>query len=522
VFKSKKQNCSPKFFTGTTTVQSRLHAKVSAIAVGSLLISTGNASFVFAAGASDASATAPTATAPTTNKQLAAIELQGGKAKDATSPAVPNPTAAQAPTATAPTTSAATATAGTANAPGTASTAQTPKTAIPYSSGLQPSAATAGGDDEAAAPKMLLKKGQPIEIGGFVEDIQPTDDIELAKEQALHFPDSAEASFVLAVALTRTSRVEEALAEVRRARRLAQAEGGPAYFDKMIKSYEDMLQNAEDPRVRYSLAWAYYMKAYLLAQDSRRAMGNPQLAAAQAAAAQAAAQTAAKPPGAAATQTVTPTSPATATTPATTTPAATTPAATTPAATTPAATTPAAAAPAAVTPAAVTSSPSPTTPANTAVPNLLSAKAEKKKVDPTMAIMLLQGLNPDIAKKMAQPESGKMPAAQLPMIPTAIQKAAPSAVPQVHQYYAEALKNLDAVLAKKPDDVWALLYRWHLYAEDTGNLGEAMKQWKEAEHRFPGNPGVQLFLAEGYVKEGNLKEAIMHASKAVFLRGTGN
>jgi predicted Zn-dependent protease len=143
-------------------------------------------------------------------------------------------------------------------------------------------------------------------------------------------------------------------------------------------------------------------------------------------------------------------------------------------------------------------------------------------VDPTMAIMLLQGLNPDIAKKMAQPESGKMPAAQLPMIPTAIQKAAPSAVPQVHQYYAEALKNLDAVLAKKPDDVWALLYRWHLYAEDTGNLGEAMKQWKEAEHRFPGNPGVQLFLAEGYVKEGNLKEAIMHASKAVFLRGTGN
>jgi tetratricopeptide (TPR) repeat protein len=507
VFKSKKQNCSPKFFTGTTTVQSRLHAKVSAIAVGSLLISTGNASFVFAAGASDAAASAPTATAPTANKQLAAIELQGGKAKDATSPAVPTPTAAQAPTATAPTTSAATATAGTANAPGTASTAQTPKTAIPYSSGLQPSAATAGGDDEAAAPKMLLKKGQPIEIGGFVEDIQPTDDIELAKEQALHFPDSAEASFVLAVALTRTSRVEEALAEVRRARRLAQAEGGPAYFDKMIKSYEDMLQNAEDPRVRYSLAWAYYMKAYLLAQDSRRAMGNPQLAAAQAAAAQAAAaaaQTAATQPGAAATQKVTPTSTAAATTPAAT------------------ATTPTTATPATTTPAEATASPAATTPANTTVPNLLSAKAEKKKVDPTMAIMLLQGLNPDIAKKMAQPESGKMPAAQLPMIPTAIQKAAPSAVPQVHQYYAEALKNLDAVLAKKPDDVWALLYRWHLYAEDTGNLGEAMKQWKEAEHRFPGNPGVQLFLAEGYVKEGNLKEAIMHASKAVFLRGTGN
>lgn len=493
MFKSKNQNCSPRVLTGTTTVQSRLHAKVSAIAVGSLLLSTGNASFVFAAGTTDAATTAPTA-----NKQLAAIEPAVGKTKNATSPVVPAP-AAQAPTATPSTTAATTAAVG---APGTASAAQTPKTAIPYSSGLQPSAATAGDNDEAAAPKLLLKKGQPIEIGGFVEDIQPTDDVELAKEQALHFPDSAEASFVLAVALTRTSRVEEALAEVRRARKLAQAEGGPAYFDKMIKSYEDMLQNAEDPRVRYSLAWAYYMKAYLLAQDSRRAMGNPQLAAQMAAAQAAAAQTAATKAAATATQTVTPTSTATATTPAATPPTAT-----------PSATT---------APAAATASLSPTTPANTAVPNLLSAKAEKKKVDPMMAMILLQGLNPDIAKKMAQPESGKMPAAQLPMIPTAIQKAAPSAVPQVHQYYAEALKNLDAVLAKKPDDVWALLYRWHLYAEDTGNLGEAMKQWKEAEHRFPGNPGVQLFLAEGYVKEGNLKEAIMHASKAVFLRGTGN
>ncbi len=475
---SKTRNCGGIFFNGITTVQSRLQSKLSAIAVGSLLISTGNASFVFAAGNADAT-TAP----PSANKQLAAIEPSIGKAKDASSPALPASAAQAAISTNAPT--AATipgiATPGTGAATGKAP--QTPKTAIPYSSGLQPSNATAGGDDEAAAPKMPIKKGQPIEIGSFVEDIQPTDDVELAKEQALHFPDSAEASFVLAVALTRTSRVEEALAEVRRARRLAQAEGGPAYFDKMIKSYEDMLQNAEDPRVRYSLAWAYYMKAYLLAQDSRRAMGNPQLAVQTAAAHNIAAPAA-------------PVAPVAPVAPAVPIAAATAPAA--------------------------PPSPSTTAPANTAVPNLVSARAEKKKVNPTMAMILLQGLNPDIAKKMAQPESGKMPAAQLPMIPTAIQKAAPSAVPQVHQYYAEALKNLDAVLAKKPDDVWALLYRWHLYAEDTGNLGEAMKQWKEAEHRFPGNPGVQLFLAEGYVKEGNLKEAIMHASKAVFLRGTGN
>ena len=490
MFRTKYKNDSQRSFNGKVTVQSRLYAKISAIAFGSLLISTSNASSVFAAGGSDA---APTG--QNTNKQLAAIESSvGGKTKDAT-PVIP---AAQAPTTV---TTPATVT--------TSTTAQTSITGTPDSAaaiGVQTSAATAGGADETATPKLLLKKGQPLILGSEQEDVQPTDDVELAKEQALHFPDSAEASFVLAVALTRTSRVEEALAEVRRARRLAQAAGGPAYFDKMIKSYEGMLQDTEDPRVRYSLAWAYYMKAYLLAQDSRRAMGNPQMAAQAAAAAAAAASaaatsTGAMPPG------VTPAAIAVAT------PLATTAATMT---ATPTATSPSSPVAAATSPTAVA------VPANTNVPNTVSAKAEKKKVDPTLAMILLQGLNPDIAAKMSQPQSGKMPASQLPMIPTAIQKAAPSAVPQVHLYYAEALKNLDAVLAKKPDDVWALLYRWHLYAEDTGNLGEAMKQWKEAEHRFPGNPGVQLFLAEGYAKEGNLKEAIMHASKAVFLRGTGN
>lgn len=462
---SKKESFS-KSLSGEVSVQNRLRTRVSAIALGSLFLSANLSNATFAAGDSDAT---PATSAP--NKQLAAIELPGAKAKDAATQATPGARAEQT-TTTSPTAAAQTA------------------AATQTSASASPTPTTAGGastDLDGGAPKLLLKKGQPLILGSEQEDVQPTDDVELAKEQALHFPDSAEASFVLAVALTRTSRVEEALAEVRRARKLAQAAGGPVYFDKMIKSYEDMLQDTEDPRVRYSLAWAYYMKAYLLAQDSRRAMSNPQLQAAQAAqAAQSPAATQSAPAGQTSAQTIQTSE------------------------NKPAAD------------AAAQSSPAAQAPANTTVPSTVSAKAERKKVDPAMAIMLMQGLNPAIAAKMAQPQSGKLPAAQLPMIPTAIQKAAPSAVPQVHQYYAEALKNLDAVLAKKPDDVWALLYRWHLYAEDTGNLGEAMKQWREAEHRFPGNPGVQLFLAEGYAKEGNLKEAIMHASKAVFLRGTGN
>ena len=39
------------------------------------------------------------------------------------------------------------------------------------------------------------------------------------------------------MALTRTSMVEEALHEVRRARKLSEAKGGPAYFDHMINEY---------------------------------------------------------------------------------------------------------------------------------------------------------------------------------------------------------------------------------------------------------------------------------------------
>lgn len=405
----------------------------------------------------DSPATATGTTTGASNKQIAAVAPESKSTDKSQQAPAGTTTGAQAATAT--------------GTPATTAGAMqgTPQ-AVPTTTGAD----TADGDALPAAPKLMLKPGQPLVLGSETEDVQPTDDVNLAREQALHFPDNAEASFILAVALTRTSRVEEALQEVRRARRLAQAAGGPAYFDKMIKSYEEMLQSVDDPRVRYSLAWAYYMKAYLLAQDSRRAQMSP------------------VPP-------IMPAAPTAAAIPAAT-PAPSISAAPT-------------ATPAVPQPAVV--------PQNTTVPNTVSAKAEKKKIDPTLAIGLLNSLNPGITAKMVA-DGGKIPAAQLPSIPTAIQKAAPAAVPQIHQYYAEALKNLDAVLAKKPDDVWALLYRWHLYAEDTGNLGEAMRAWKEAEHRFPNNPGVHLFLAEGYVKEGNLKEGVVHASKAVFLRGLGN
>jgi tetratricopeptide (TPR) repeat protein len=126
----------------------------------------------------------------------------------------------------------------------------------------------------------LIKPGQSISVSMATEDIVCTNDLALARKQREAYPDSAEASFIYAVALSRTSQVETALQEVRRARKLAEKDGGPAYFDQMIQSYEKMLTYyPEDNQVRYHLAWAYYMKAYLLAKYSGQAAGqNPKYA----------------------------------------------------------------------------------------------------------------------------------------------------------------------------------------------------------------------------------------------------
>lgn len=122
---------------------------------------------------------------------------------------------------------------------------------------------------------LLLKPGQPLVAGMNTEDIVATYNVPLAKEQVAAYPDSPEASFVLAVALTRTSMVEEALKEVRRARKLAEKHGGPAYFDHMISEYETMLKSyPKDNQVRYGLAWAYYMKAYVLTHYAKAIVNN--------------------------------------------------------------------------------------------------------------------------------------------------------------------------------------------------------------------------------------------------------
>jgi tetratricopeptide (TPR) repeat protein len=300
--------------------------------------------------------------------------------------------------------------------------------------------ASAADQASPAEPKLLLKPGQPIVTGMQTEDIVVTEDVQLAKEQVAAYPDSPEASFILAVALTRTSLVEEALKEVRRARKLADKQGGPAYFDHMIGEYEEMLKSyPDDNRVRYGLAWAYYMKAYVLARYSKK--------------------TEAKAP---VQSTVVGTSAS-----------------------------------------GSNSNPGNVPWQNTWVPSLLSEAFMSKANQAKTGQQTLEFKN-------------------LPHIPGALEQSAPEAVPQIRSYYESALKNLDDLLARKPDDIWARVYRAFLYAEYTGDLPQAMSIWRDCQTKSPSNPAPYFFLGEGYLREGNLKECLQNVSKAIALRSLGN
>jgi tetratricopeptide (TPR) repeat protein len=300
--------------------------------------------------------------------------------------------------------------------------------------------------------KVIHKPGIPITVTMATEDLVPTDDTELAKKQVDAYPESAEAAFIYAVSLTRTSRVEDALKEIRRARRLAERDGGPVYLDKMINSYEEMLKTYPDEnRVRYGLAWAYYMKAYLIARQSKKEQEYLQKL--QVMQQQQKSQTATKDADKNA----------------------------------------------------------------VALPQTSTTQASGASAPPWLSTWAAPYLPKD---KDGKPISLDIKTgADAPHIKGALEQAAPSVVPQVKQYYQAALKNLDELLVRKPDDVWAKAYRAHLNAEYTGDLASSMEVWRQCAQQFPDNPAAYFFLGEGYLKQGNLKECLSNISRAIALRG---
>lgn len=369
---------------------------------------------------------------------------------------------------------------------GTANSASSPQTGATSTSPPQSPAAEAAA--QPAPLKTRYRPGDELTISTKAEELQPTDDVQLARQQVAAYPDNAEASFILAVALTRTSKVEDALQEVRRAKKLAQAKGGNyfEYFDKMIASYEEMLKSHQsDNRIRYQLAWAYYMKAYLVANYSQKVAAwkaaHPEFG-----------QPEAK-PSPAPTDTTKPTATAL---PAT-------------------GTEKNAAAGASTTPGTGAEK---TAASTAASPNAVAATTAAKTLPALIPGVNTGGKSADLTKLISQVSSGNTAAIKIPSI---LDKTQPADVPQIKRYYELALKKLDDLIARKPDDVWALVYRAHLKAEYTGNLEDAMKTWANCKDQYPNNPASYFFLGEGYLKQGNLKESINNVSRAVALRAMG-
>jgi tetratricopeptide (TPR) repeat protein len=380
-------------------------------------------------------------------------------------------TATQAPEQTAASTNASASTMNNAAASASTSTAASTPDA-------NANATAAANSEVKPVTKTKWRPGEELSISTNTEDLVPTDDAEIAKKQVDAYPDSPEAAFIYAVALTRTSKVEDALKEVRRARKLAEQKGGNAYFDKMITTYEDMLKTyPNENRVRYGLAWAYYMKAYLVANYSRKvaawkAVNGDPLEALKKQQAAAAAGTPATP------------TTSTAKTADTTAGAGNT---------------------AAQIAAATGASPA----------DLAKAQAAIKT-----AVQPGKGLDLNaVMGAVGSLATGNT--ANLPKIPSVMDKVDPADIPQIKSYYEKALGKLDELIAQKPDDVWALVYRAHLKAEYNGNLDEAMTTWMSCREKFPNNPAAYFFLGEGYLKQGNLKESLNNVSKAVALRSMG-
>ena len=305
---------------------------------------------------------------------------------------------------------------------------------------------------------IIIKPGQSISITTASHEIRVTNDVTLAKEQAQEFPDSPEASFILAVALTRTSRVEEALMEVRKARKLSMAKGGAAYFDDMIHEYEKVLEHKpDDTSIKYHLAWAYYMKAYVLTKYSKRVVADKKSATASGAMANLA------PPKDWHKEWVNQASEA----------------------------------------------------------QKEVSQSQTASVEPAGSSAQTIAGQAAAATSTGDNSSAPKATKKTGMMAYAWENAAPEVIPQIKKYYRRALSKLDSLLVQDPEDLWATLYRAHLKAEYNGDIDAAMNVWRNCQKKFPSNPAPYFFLGEGYLKKGNLRESLTNVSKAIALRGLG-
>lgn len=124
-------------------------------------------------------------------------------------------------------------------------------------------------------PALLVKGEEPIPLKAKSEDIALTDDLNIARAQVAKYPDNTEAHFNLAVALSRTSSVENAIKELRTTKLLLRKPENKGLMDNKIKEFKDILKfNPDANNVRYRLAFAHYLKAYLISKEIEKSKEN--------------------------------------------------------------------------------------------------------------------------------------------------------------------------------------------------------------------------------------------------------
>jgi tetratricopeptide (TPR) repeat protein len=112
---------------------------------------------------------------------------------------------------------------------------------------------------------------EPLMINTDTEDISLTDDLDIAKAQVEKYPDNAEAHFNLAIALSRTSYVEQSIKELRKTKKLIRKPENAGLIDKKIDEYKEILKHSPDNasvnNIRYRLAFTHYLKAYFISKE---------------------------------------------------------------------------------------------------------------------------------------------------------------------------------------------------------------------------------------------------------------
>lgn len=115
------------------------------------------------------------------------------------------------------------------------------------------------------------KSQEPHHLTTDTEDISLTDDLNIARAQVAKYPNNPEAHFNLAIALSHTSLVEEAIKELRKTKLLIRKPENAGTIDKKINEYKEIIKNNNNSKdvnnIRYRLAFSHYLKAYLISKQ---------------------------------------------------------------------------------------------------------------------------------------------------------------------------------------------------------------------------------------------------------------